>query len=67
MDPELVRRARHDEVEVSLSDLLGDCPATLAAELSGKVPNMLASELAVEGLQIYREKSGAWIITRLDD
>ena len=65
-DEDLLRQARRGAIEVSLRDLLGDYDA-LTAVLSDKVPTWLDEELACEGLQIYRERHGAWILAPLDD
>ncbi|WP_321817919.1 hypothetical protein [Paraburkholderia sp. J69-2] len=65
-DADLLRRARLDALEVSLRDLL-NARDVVTAQLSDKVPAWLNAELACEGLQIYRERHGAWILAPLDE
>jgi hypothetical protein len=65
-DTDLLRQARRDALEVCLLDLLGSLDAVTAV-LSDSVPARLEEELACEGLQIYRERFGAWVLAPLDE
>jgi hypothetical protein len=64
--PNLLQRARRQEIEVSLFVLLNDHDAVVAV-LSEAIPDWLRDELACEGVHIYKEKSGAWILAPLDE
>lgn len=63
---DLVRMARQGAIEISLVDLLNDMDAVTAV-LSSTVPAWLCDELACDGVQIYLEKRGAWILAPLDE
>jgi hypothetical protein len=62
----LLRQARYEAIEVCLSDLLNDEDA-MTAVLSDRVPDWLCNELVCEGVQLYQERHGAWILAPLDD
>lgn len=65
-DADLLRRARLGALEVSLLDLL-DARDAVTAQLSDKARASLNAELACEGLHIYLERHGAWILAPLDE
>ncbi|KAE8753656.1 hypothetical protein FSO04_43900 [Paraburkholderia madseniana] len=61
---DLAGQARREAVEVSLLNLLNNYDAETAV-LSDAVPNWLREELACEGVQIYQERHGTWILAPL--
>ena len=61
-----IRQARSQAIEVSLLDLLNRRDATTSI-LTDKLPAWLHDELACEGVRIYRNRDGAWILAPLDE
>lgn len=63
---DLVRHARDQAIEVTLSDFLNKGDASVAW-FCREAPDWLREQLACEGVQIYRERNGAWILAPLDE
>lgn len=68
LDASLVRRARSGAVVVELGMFLSNAVDFVVACLDREAPDWLLAELAIDGLQLYYERSKSrWILTSLDE
>lgn len=66
IDEATLKKARMGSVPISLLTLL-NIPDAVMARLLDKVPDWLATELSNDGLAIFRDRSGQWLLEPLSD
>lgn len=66
IDEATLKEARMGSVPISLLTLL-NIPDAVMARLLDKVPDWLATELSNDGLAIFRDRSGLWLLEPLSD
>lgn len=65
IEPELLRKARAGGTRVEIGTFLTAVEVVIVLVL-GELPDWLVDDLAQEGLELVRDRSGAWWLDPLD-